>query len=196
MEHASLFKTVFLLPPVGLAHLVLPAHLARLDGWRSWRRERPSTAVWSPGCGGDQRVTGTEAGPLQKLVVLKQENPLPGHLEPHGDLLSSGNHQLGFKLKCVIIRCTQSQTPRGNLVVCHMFGTLLEFANAPGLWSRRSTRENAGTQNREREELGREPLCLWISDQSWELFNSELLCLNTGKRNPFKWARSGFTADL
>lgn len=175
-EHLSLFKTMFLPLPAGLVHLVLRAHLAGQGGCRSWWRERTITAAWSPGCGGDQRVTGTEAGPLQKRVILRQENPLPGRLEPNGGLLGSGNHQLGFNLKCVIIRCTQSQTPHGNLVVRHMFGTLLVFANAPGLWSRRSTRENAGPQNRERKELGREPLCLWICDQSWELFNSELLC--------------------
>ena len=133
-------------------------------------------AVWSPGCKGDPRVKGTEAGPLQQWVILKQENPLPDHLETNGDLLGPGNHQLGFYLKCVIIRYIQSQTPHRNLVDSHMFGTPLVFTNAPGLWSRRSTREVQALWRENARRLEESPFCLWISDQSWRLFNNVLLC--------------------
>lgn len=143
-------------------------------------------AVWSPGRGGDQRVKGTEAGPLQKWVILKQENPLPDHLEPNGNPLGSGNHQLGFYLKRVIIRYTQSQTPHGTLVASHMFGTPLVFTSAPGLWSRRSTREHASALNWERKEVGREPLLFVDKWSKLEAFQQWATVLNTEKLNALK----------
>lgn len=145
------------------------------------------TAVWSPGCKGDRRVKGMEAGPLQQWVILKQENPLPDHLEPNGDLLGWGNHQLGFYLKCVIIRYIQSQTPHGNLVDSHMFGTPLVFTNAPGLWSRRSTRASAGPLKRECKQTGREPLLFADKWSKLEAFQPCATVLNAEKLNPFRF---------
>lgn len=171
---------------MGHFHLVLRPTWPQLSCYISWTMDWIITAVWSPGRGGDQRVTGTEAGPLQKWVILKQENPLPDHLEPNGDLLGSGNHQLGFYLKCVIIRHTQSQTPQGNLVVSHMFGTPLVFTNAPGLWSRRSTRENKSTLNRDYKEIGREPLLFVDKWSKLEAFQQWAAVLNTEKLNDLK----------
>lgn len=170
---------MFLFLLIGHFHLLLQAQLALAGCSSSWTTEWNIIAVWSLGCRGDQRVKGTEAGPLQKQVILKQENPLPDHLEPNGDQLGSGNHQLGFYLKCAIIRYTQSQTPHGNLVAGHMFGTPLVFTNAPGLWSRRPTRENAGTLNRECQEIGREPLLFVDKWSRLEAFQQPATVLNT-----------------
>lgn len=175
----NLFKNMFLFLLIGHFHLLLQAQLAVAGCASSPTTEWNTIAVWSRGCGGDRRVKGIEAGPLQKRVILKQENPLPDHLEPNGDQLGSGNHQLGFYLKCVIIRYTQSQTPHGNLVMGHMFGTPLVFTNAPGLWSRRSTRENASTLNGEWEEIGREPLLFVDKWSRLEAFQRWATMLNT-----------------
>jgi hypothetical protein len=65
---------------------------------------------------------------------------------PAGFLFEMRNHQIHSK-----------PNPTWKPCASHMFGTPLVFTNAPGLWSRRSTRENEIVLNREHKEIGREP---------------------------------------
>ena len=177
---------MFLFLIMGHFHLLLQAHLTLAGLLQLLNSGTNCHCSLVPRIQRWQRVKGTETGPLQKRVILKQKNPFPDHLEPNGNLLGSGNHQLGLCLKCVIIRYTQSQTPQGNLVVSHMFGTPLVFTNAPGLWSRRSTRESASALKRERKEIGREPFLFVDKWSKLEAFQQWATVLNTEKLNPLK----------
>lgn len=92
-----------------------------------------------------------------------------------------------------IIRGTQSQSPRGKHGVCHMPGTPLEFANAPGLTEADLEKMNRAAQRMQAGWKRARFVCVNLIKA--EAFQQELLCWGWSS-NPFKQAPGFWESEL